>query len=658
MSTAETLRQARVQEVFGGQLRILQMRTDRLFAWLFIGQWLFGIGCAIAVSPDNWQAAARSSHSNVSTAVLVGAAIISGPLLLIFTTAHSRVTMYAVSAAQLLYSELLIHLTGGRTETYVHAFASLAILAFYRDVTVFLPGLAVVIVRHSLGGIFWPQSVYGVAAPLPWRELEHTGWILFETSFMAWGIAQSRGTVWRLAELQVSLSDERDQLENRIDRRVAELSAQRRLLQDVINNIPGGVFWKDREFRFLGCNEFFAKAVGFDSPSDVIGKRDEDLPWASENIESYRECDRQVMQTCVPLLNIEEMSGSRNGSPRTLLTSKVPLFNAAGVPIGVIGLFQDITEKKQLEAQLSQAHKLESIGQLAAGIAHEINTPMQCVCGNVEFLKSCYAQIFQVIATFRAQLNGPKLDWRQRGAQIDALLQSFDLNIVEREIPAAIDESVDAVKRVIEIVRAMKAMSHPGTKAKVSTNVNELIRHATAISRNKWKYVAEVELQLEEPLPDIHALPAELSQVFLNLIVNAADAVTEKLGESPQQLGKITIHTASRNNGVQIDVHDTGCGIRADVCYRVFDPFFTTKEVGKGTGQGLALAYDLIVNKHQGRITVDPGLNDGATFSVWLPCKTNSSPSREPGPDEVPRHPASSNSHTSSHIPAELTACI
>lgn len=169
----------------------------------------------------------------------------------------------------------------------------------------------------------------------------------------------------------------------------------------------------------------------------------------------------------------------------------------------------------------------------------------------------------------------------------------------------------------------MKAMSHPGTKAKVSTNINELIRNAAAISRNRWKYVAEMELLFEEPLPDVQALPAELSQVFLNLIVNAADAIVEKCGENPSELGTITVRTFSKADGVCIDVHDTGSGISDEVRHRIFDPFFTTKDVGKGTGQGLAIAYDLIVNKHHGRITIDPAPNKGATFSVWLPCRYN-----------------------------------
>src|SRR3954447_10409721 len=161
---------------------------------------------------------------------------------------------------------------------------------------------------------------------------------------------------------------------------------------------------------------------------------------------------------------------------------------------------------------------------------------------------------------------------------MDRLISDCRYELLREETPAAIEETADAVQRVIEIVRAMKAMSHPGTKAKVSTNINELIRNAAAISKNRWKYVAKLELTFEEPLPDVHALPAELSQVFLNLIVNAADAIAEKLGENPNELGKITVRTFSKADGVGIDVQDTGTGIPDDVRHRIFDPFFTTKD--------------------------------------------------------------------------------
>jgi two-component system NtrC family sensor kinase len=291
---------------------------------------------------------------------------------------------------------------------------------------------------------------------------------------------------------------------------------------------------------------------------------------------------------------------------------------------------RDMSEQKQLQRELYQAQKLESIGQLAAGIAHEINTPMQCVSGNVEFLRNCYERLFQVLDNYQEYLEGPELSWLERKHTMDQLKEQCHYDHIREQAPPAIEEAADAVQKVIEIVRAMKAMSHPGTQEKVLTDVNELIRSATTISRGRWKYAAELELNLDPRLPHIMALPAELNQVMLNLIVNAADAVMDKIGEDRSGDGAITIRTRDDSDGVLIEVEDTGTGIPDDVKQRIFDPFFTTKDVGKGTGQGLAITYDAVVNKHGGRISVDSVPGVGTMFSVWLPkddaCSRGSQP--------------------------------
>jgi two-component system, NtrC family, sensor kinase len=280
---------------------------------------------------------------------------------------------------------------------------------------------------------------------------------------------------------------------------------------------------------------------------------------------------------------------------------------------------RDMSEQKQLQRDLYQAQKLESIGQLAAGIAHEINTPMQCVSGNVEFLRNCYERLFQVLDNYQEYLEGPELSWLERKHTMDQLKEQCHYNHIREQAPPAIEEAADAVQKVIEIVRAMKAMSHPGTQEKVPTDVNELVRSATTISRNRWKYAAELKLDLNPQLAHIMALPAELNQVMLNLIVNAGDAVLDKIGEDRNGDGLITIRTRNESDGVLIEVEDTGMGIPDDVKERIFDPFFTTKEVGKGTGQGLAISYDVVVNKHGGRISVETVPGIGTTFTVWLP---------------------------------------
>lgn len=289
-----------------------------------------------------------------------------------------------------------------------------------------------------------------------------------------------------------------------------------------------------------------------------------------------------------------------------------------------------IERTAELEEQgrrLAQAQKLESIGQLAAGIAHEINTPMQCVSGNIEYLKASCARLLSVTEAYRETLEGPSMSWEVRRDRIAEILTTSRFSQLEVQIPAALDESNGAALRVIEIVRAMKAMSHPGTRERVSTDINVIIRNAVAVSRNRWKYAAQVTLDLAENLPDVKALPAELSQVILNMIINAADAIAEKLGESSPTLGAITVRTRSAKDHIRIEIEDSGCGMSAEIRDRVFDLFFTTKDVGKGTGQGLAISHEVIVKQHGGTIDIASTPGAGTTFVICLPLSNGSHPS-------------------------------
>jgi PAS domain S-box-containing protein len=612
---------SKVRSIFDEHLRDLQCHTDRAFAWLLLGQWAFVIISAVTISPQAWKGSTSSIHSHVWYATILGGIIVAAPVAFIKLRPGAPLTRQIVALSQVMFSSLIIHLMGGRIEAHFHVFGSLAILSFYRDLKVFIPAILFIALDHMIRGHFWPYAVYGVATAPWWRGLEHTAWVVFESSFLLWGVAQSRRHLWDLACVQVELTEERDQLEENVEARVSEVKQQRLLLQNVINHLPAAVFWKDRELKYLGCNSAFAAIAGLQSPDEIIGKSDFDMPWTCEQSKGQRESDQQIIDQNRHQSNIEERLSDPTGRERTILTSKVPLLDVDNDVVGMIGIFQDISDRKLLEAQLAQAQKLESIGQLAAGIAHEINTPMQCVGGNVEFLKNCYERLFQVVDSYRAFLEGPDMGWNRRKTEMERLIVESRYDHLRTQAPAAIEEAADAVQRVIEIVRAMKAMSHPGTAAKVSTDINRLIQNAAAISKNRWKYGAEIEYQLTEPLPDVKALPAELSQVFLNLIVNASDAIVEKNGENSGALGRIAIRTRADGEGVLIEVEDDGNGIPEAIRQRIFDPFFTTKDVGKGTGQGLAITYDVIANKHGGVIQVGSSVGNGTTISIWLPCE-------------------------------------
>ncbi|KIX12635.1 hybrid sensor histidine kinase/response regulator [Dethiosulfatarculus sandiegensis] len=287
------------------------------------------------------------------------------------------------------------------------------------------------------------------------------------------------------------------------------------------------------------------------------------------------------------------------------------------------GIVRDLTEAKQMERQLLQAQKLESIGQLAAGIAHEINTPIQFVGDNLRFLEESVNDLLSVLgATQKAYekvcSDNSAPDWVKRQ---QSLLQETDLAYLTEEMPLAIRQSLEGTERVAEIVRAMKAFSHPGPKERSYVDINQAITNTVTIARNEWKYVAECKLNLDPNLPLVPVLPGEFNQVILNLVVNAAQAISEAQESNSVQQGTITLTTLGTPEFAQIRVKDNGVGIEPEFKDRVFDPFYTTKPVGKGTGQGLAIVYDVVVNKHGGKISLSTLPGKGAEFLLELPLE-------------------------------------
>jgi len=275
----------------------------------------------------------------------------------------------------------------------------------------------------------------------------------------------------------------------------------------------------------------------------------------------------------------------------------------------------------RLEAELVQARKLESVGQLAAGVAHEINSPMQFIGDNIEFIGECSERLFELLQVYERNLSeadNPK-EWGQRRREIATITKESRFEHIAGQMPAAIAESREGVRRVIDIVRAMRQFSHPGTNEMADTDLNEAIRNTLIITKNRWKGVADVETELDPALPLVPALAAGISQVLLNLVVNAADAIAEKLGDDPDDKGRISVRSRCDADYVTVEFEDTGCGIRENIRSRVFDPFFTTKEVGKGTGQGLSICHDVVVNKHGGEIELESTLGKGSCFRVKLP---------------------------------------
>jgi PAS domain S-box-containing protein len=312
-----------------------------------------------------------------------------------------------------------------------------------------------------------------------------------------------------------------------------------------------------------------------------------------------------------------------NGKARYLglQVRRIPPQN--GEQIGFIITGADITERKLLEEQLRQAQKLEAIGQLAAGIAHEINTPTQYVGDNLRFLQDSWVAISEILTfcqEIRKQLGGGGEVSPEILAHFDHLVEKTDLAYHLAEIPHAIDQSLDGLQRVAKIVRATKEFSHPGSVEKKGIDLNKALESTVTVAKNEWKYFAEVKLELDQELPSVSCLASEMNQVFLNLIINATHAIADKV-KGTESRGTITIRTRRGEEWVEISISDTGGGIPKEITSRVFEPFFTTKAVGQGTGQGLALAHSVIVTRHQGKIWFESVPGQGTTFFIQLPLE-------------------------------------
>lgn len=303
------------------------------------------------------------------------------------------------------------------------------------------------------------------------------------------------------------------------------------------------------------------------------------------------------------------------------------IMNELVQPTGLLMLVSDLSEQKRaelerdrLELELFHSQKLESVGQLAAGIAHEINTPIQFIGDNLRFLHDTIQDLFALNKEQQKLLEAAKASGFDPPlvAVVEKAAKHADLGYLREEIPKAIDQSLDGVKRVASIVLAMKEFAHPGSSEMNPANLNEAIITTVTVARNKWKYVAELETDFDETLPMIPCLVGELNQVVLNLIINACDAIFDVV-DNDGGLGKIRITTRKVGPFAEIRISDTGGGIPAEIQGRIFEPFFTTKEVGRGSGQGLPIAHGVVVNKHHGELCFETEAGKGTTFIVRLP---------------------------------------
>ena len=285
----------------------------------------------------------------------------------------------------------------------------------------------------------------------------------------------------------------------------------------------------------------------------------------------------------------------------------------------LIATVEDVTEQTRLEIELRHSQKLESVGRLAAGIAHEINTPIQFIGDNVNFLAGAFEQLLSLCASYQRvcarTVAGQVV--AEDIAQIKHEEDLADLDYLRENIPTSIASTIDGVGRVAKIVQSMKAFAHPDRSEKEPADLNLALRNTLTVATNELKYVAIVETEFGD-LPMVPCFLSDLNQVFLNLLVNAAHAIGDVMAKSGQR-GEIRVRTYCEQTSAVVAISDTGTGVPVDLRSKIFEPFFTTKEVGKGTGQGLALARSVIVEEHGGTLTFETEMGKGTTFFIRIP---------------------------------------
>ena len=398
-------------------------------------------------------------------------------------------------------------------------------------------------------------------------------------------------------------------------------SEVQKAIEDLISSLPTIIIGLSQDNNIVLWNAKAEDVLGFDA-DEVMGMHvsqcgiEWDWDKIADGILQSRHNNRPMRVDDVGFRGPE-------GDERFLGLTVNPLNGDDKSILGLTIIGADITDRKNMESQLQQSHKMEAIGQLAAGIAHEINTPVQFVGDNTRFFQDSFDDLIQVIKKQQEALSAARSNslTDELAEKTDQLIEENDLEYLEEEVPLAIEQTLKGVERIAKIVQAMKIFAHPGMVAKEPVDINQEIEKTITITRNEWKYVADLKTDFDESLPMVPCFRAEFNQVILNMIVNAAHAIAEKNQDNQSEKGTIQVRTIHEGDRAKICISDTGAGIPEDIRHKIFDLFFTTKETGKGTGQGLAISHSVIVEKHKGSLTLESQEGKGTTFNITLPLE-------------------------------------
>jgi signal transduction histidine kinase len=382
-----------------------------------------------------------------------------------------------------------------------------------------------------------------------------------------------------------------------------------RFVQEILDAVPSGVVACAPDGRIQAVNPPALALLDCDL-QDALNKNvsvffPPDGPFDVSEIRMSPQCRERTLLTS-------------NGEARSVLINSVALRDGKDIKAVICSLV-DRQEARDPDVDPSHAQQLQSVGRITAGIAHEINTPVQFIGDSVTFLQEAFEDLSSLQQRYRELLNAAESGSVNKDLiTVVREAESYaDLEFLEAEIPTSLKRTLEGVSRVAEITRAIKEFSYPDQKEKVAVDLNAALMNTLIVARNEYKYVADLETDLGD-LPPVFCHIGHLNQVFLNLVINAAHAISE-VDAGDSRKGTIQVSTRSEGNTVRISIRDTGCGIPEEIREQIYDSFFTTKEFGKGTGQGLAIARSIVTEKHFGTLDLETEVGKGTSFLIRLP---------------------------------------
>ncbi len=605
----------RARALYDEQLRAVYQQRDRVFAWLFAGQWLFAILIALLWSPYGWEGKARTIHVHVYYAVLLGGALTIPPILIMRARPGSALTRHAVAATQMLWSALIIHLTGGRIEAHFHVFGSLAFLAFYRDWTVLGTATLFVAGDHLLRGLLWSESVYGIPNPEWWRFIEHASWVSFENVVLVLGIFEARREMRVLASRQAELEAVNASIEHTVARRTAELKTSESRFRTLAGGAPIGIIEVDHDGKITFANPRFCEIV-----SCARGELT-DRVW----LDLTRPDDRAAAVKCWADREGESSAELRVGSAdatRWVTTKASPLGDRRYVIT-----FEDVTARHAAEHKLSELNqqlvaiaRTAGMAEVAAGVLHNVGNVLNSVNTSAEVAAhrirtSKVGQLQKAVALLgdhATDLGGFFATDKGRAlpgylARIGERLAESDHHVLdELEL---LRRNLDHVKKVIDTQQGYaRARAHVERFA-----LAELLDDAfRVVGASAGQHGVELVADLADDLPRLETDRHRMLQILLNLLGNAIHAV-----RGTGARGRVVARARIDGARVRIEIADTGVGIAPGAMTQLFQHGFTTKPDGHGFG--LHSSANAATELGGTLRATSLGTGHGATFILEIP---------------------------------------